>query len=258
MAKVRARGLLPTFSVVMTAFAATFQSVTISARAGATDSAAAAMTGSKVAAGNSKPISLDASICDAHASGTFMQVGMPSEATPPCFEGMSQAVDRVSFVSSFQSMAHRAKPSVLSQLPIRSGANPKNGGKSPNLDKRLDIKCGMKDIMDGRATAGVGVQSHSLERVLRREPPHPIRVYYQYGSWIPVALARAILLLQIQRLLDPSRTPSATLLVYLIVIYRGSLSDALRARATVLARAAYTAASAIQALASVSRAIRRA
>ena len=39
-------------------------------------------------------------------------------------------------------------------------------------------------------------------------PPKPICRYFQRGSWIPVALARAILLLQIQRLLDPSRTPS--------------------------------------------------
>jgi hypothetical protein len=44
---------------------------------------------------------------------------------------------------------------------------------------------------------------------VRREPPKPISLCFQRASWIPVALARAILLLQIPRPLDPSRTPSA-------------------------------------------------
>src|SRR5215208_2478038 len=51
MAKLRARGLLPTLSVVITAFAVTFQSVTTSARAGVADSAAATEPDSKIAAG---------------------------------------------------------------------------------------------------------------------------------------------------------------------------------------------------------------
>jgi hypothetical protein len=42
------------------------------------------------------------------------------------------------------------------------------------------------------------------------EPTEPILLRFQCGSWSPVALARAILLLQIQRLLDLSRTPSAS------------------------------------------------
>jgi hypothetical protein len=46
-----------------------------------------------------------------------------------------------------------------------------------------------------------------------RELPSLILLSFEWYSWNPVALARAILLLQIQRTLDPSRTPSATLLV---------------------------------------------
>src|SRR5262245_61237979 len=48
MAKVRSLGLLPT-SLATSAFAITFQSVTTSARADATNSAAATMPGSKAA-----------------------------------------------------------------------------------------------------------------------------------------------------------------------------------------------------------------
>ena len=44
----------------------------------------------------------------------------------------------------------------------------------------------------------------------RRELRTPFPVYFQHSSWIPVAFARAIFLLQIQRPLDPSRTPSAS------------------------------------------------
>jgi hypothetical protein len=75
MARLRNRGLLPTFSSVMTAFAVTFQSVTISARAGATDSAAARMLGSKVAAGNFKTDFIGASFCDAHTIGWLTKGG---------------------------------------------------------------------------------------------------------------------------------------------------------------------------------------
>src|SRR5262245_14207274 len=48
MARVRSLGLLPT-SLATSALAVTFQSVTTSARAGATNSAAATMPGSKAA-----------------------------------------------------------------------------------------------------------------------------------------------------------------------------------------------------------------
>jgi hypothetical protein len=48
----------------------------------------------------------------------------------------------------------------------------------------------------------------------------PIRVCFQHASWIPVALARATLLLQIQRPLDPSRTPSANPLLPTILLGR--------------------------------------
>jgi hypothetical protein len=56
MAKVRSLGLLPT-SLATRALAIKFQSVTTSARAGATNSAAATMPGSKIAARTLKRIS---------------------------------------------------------------------------------------------------------------------------------------------------------------------------------------------------------
>src|SRR4051794_37348038 len=43
---------------------------------------------------------------------------------------------------------------------------------------------------------------------LSRQRPQRILLQFERLSWSPVALARAILLLQIQRLLDPSRTPA--------------------------------------------------
>jgi hypothetical protein len=65
-------------------------------------------------------------------------------------------------------------------------------------------------ISDRLAISFVTAHLQPLGRAKRHEPLDSIHECFQCAGWTPVALARAILLLQIQRPLDPSRTPSAS------------------------------------------------
>jgi hypothetical protein len=56
-------------------------------------------------------------------------------------------------------------------------------------------------------------EQHEIVGTVHGLTTRPVYVCFQRNGWIPVALGRARFRLQIQRTLDPSRTPSASQLV---------------------------------------------
>ena len=106
------------------------------------------------------------------------------------------------------SSAQRQRAIPRTQRPTTSIASTMGVALSqPDIRRTTEIVWQLSDVK-ARSTAVVVVLSairvreravcarkarvcsvHSLGRVIHREPPVPIRVYFQHGCWIPVALA---------------------------------------------------------------------
>ena len=102
------------------------------------------------------------------------------------------------------------KATVKAQRKTRRGRSRKGSATRRARSRTRLTKISDRHILQrNRRTAPVLFLSHPQERFILRHPPKQFTSCFHRTGWIPVALDRAILLLQIQRLLDPSRTPSS-------------------------------------------------